>query len=203
MSLTAEFLHKALGADLLLSPRGAPRLPLHPREQQVADSLPAGSRKEEWLDGRTAVKRLLAATHGIEPQEVAVLAYANGAPQLSGTPPLAVSISHTRSWVAAAVATQPLGLDLCEVKDGPRVLRVRERAFSDEEFRRLALVHPADFALAWALKEAALKLTFGGVFTPGLRSVEVLSLRPPQLQGSYSAWALEHSGVQLALVRAA
>src|SRR5262249_10956355 len=90
---------------------------------------------------------------------------------------VAVSISHGRRWaVAAAGRVACLGIDLCEVGRAPNVERVAQRYLHADE-RALAR-DASDWALLWALKEAAAKLLRRGLFDGGLTASRLASLAP-------------------------
>lgn len=160
--------------------------PLGPREHALLAELPWPLRRAEWLAGRKVAKALLASL-GLEASRVEILPLASGAPaiHLDGAPhpTLSLSLSHTRRWAVAAVGRGPVGVDVCDDADGPRLERIGARVFSDGEAEACgAHRSPRHQAAVWALKEAALKLYQGGVFEPGARAVTVASLEPPTLR---------------------
>lgn len=190
--------HALLDAVVLAQPRSAdePEVVLGAREQALLAQMPWPLRRGEWLAGRAAAKTLLA-TLGFAPERVEVLPLGTGAPGLhvDGTPhpTLTLSLSHTRRWAVAAVAVGPVGVDACDLADGPRLRRIAGRVFSPGEAERCgAHASPAHQAATWALKEAALKLTQGGVFDPGARSITIATLEPPSLAHPLARVALAH-----------
>ncbi len=172
---------------VLAEPRveGEPAVVLGPRERQLLSEMPWPLRRSEWLAGRRAAKALLSAL-GLAPERVEILPLESGAPalHLDGTPhpTLVLSLTHTRRWAVAAVAQGPVGVDVCDDADGHRLEHIGSRVFSAGEAEGCqAHRSPRHQAAVWALKEAALKLSQGGVFDPGARSVTVASLTPPAL----------------------
>lgn len=156
-------------------------------------------RVSEWLAGRAAAKGLLERAFGLAPSVTEVLPRESGAPEVyvRGTlePAVFLNITHTRLYAVAAAARIPVGVDVCDDVDGPRLERIAQRVFSEGEAEECA-AHATrqNQAAVWALKEAVLKLRIGGVFDPGARSVRVLQLDPPRVA---------NEGVHVALLRLA
>ncbi len=161
-------------------------------------------RADEWRAGRFAAKEVLRLGFSVQPSRVEVLPAESGAPVLyvdGAMSSLVVNISHTSHWVAAAVAPFAVGIDVADDEDGARLPRISKRVFSEGEAEACgAHDSVANQAAVWALKEAALKLRIGGVFSPGARSVRVLSLNPPRIDGLQVA-LLRLDGAALALAR--
>jgi len=159
---------------------------LGPAELTLYRSFTYPLRAREWLAGRWAMKFLLKAVHGWTADQLEILPGSNDAPRLflDGRPrdDFGLSISHTHAYAAAAVAPCPVGIDVCDLQDGPRIQKIAYRVFNEGEAERTgALETDERGAAVWALKEAALKLDQGGVFQPGARSIEVASLDPVAL----------------------
>jgi phosphopantetheinyl transferase len=148
--------------------------------------MPWPLRRAEWLAGRRVAKRLLFAAFGWDEARVEVLPLDSGAPRVwvDGGPRVDVvlNLSHTRGWAVAAVADAPVGVDVCDDADGPRLERIGRRVFSDGEAEGCGAHHSAGRqAAVWALKEAGLKLRIGGIFDPGAKSVRVVCLDPARV----------------------
>ncbi len=144
-------------------------------------------RAEEWRAGRQVAKEVLAQGFGIAPTRVEILPAESGAPVLyvdgAFEPALFLSLSHTTHWAVAAVAPFAVGIDVADDEDGQRLLRIARRVFCDGEAEQCgAYDSVANQAAVWALKEAGLKLHLGGIFSPGARSIRVVSLAPAQLE---------------------
>lgn len=160
---------------------------LGPREQQAALEFRAWPlRDAEWRAGRQVAKEVLRLGFDVLPAEAELVAAESGAPELwlrgQRHPEVTVSISHTTHWAVAAAAPHPVGVDVADDEDGARLPRIARRVFSDGEAEACgAHDSVANQAAVWALKEAALKLRIGGVFSPGARSIRVLALDPPRL----------------------
>ncbi|MEU7599802.1 4'-phosphopantetheinyl transferase superfamily protein [Streptomyces sp. NPDC040724] len=197
--------HRWGGARLLVARfadlRQAPFL--SPAEQQVVRALPA-RRRAEWTAGRLLAKRLAGEALAVPAQEVEVLPRDDGSPYvLVGGGPVAgvqVSISHTTRHVAAALAPEAVGVDLCETGSAAAVRRVADRVFSFGERSLIGTDRPDALAGAWALKEAAVKADRSSVFGAAPRLVEILGLRPPVLAGGRRATVWRAGDAVLALV---
>lgn len=178
---------EVLNARVLAVPLEGDAAPLGPRELALLDDMPWPRRRAEWLAGRRAGKQVLHAAFGWAPQRVEILPLESGAPKvwLDGVPcdEVVLSLTHTRTWAAAAVARTRVGIDLCDDADGPRLSRIAERVLSEGEAEASgAFTSPQHGAAVWALKEASLKLSIGGVFDPGARAIYVESLSPPRVR---------------------
>ncbi|MEV7521844.1 4'-phosphopantetheinyl transferase superfamily protein [Streptomyces sp. NPDC091371] len=199
--------HRWGGAALLAARRSDLRTapPLSPAELRVARALP-DRRRADWLAGRLLVKLLAREAFTAPAYEVEVLPRADGSPYLlvggSPVPGLHVSISHTARHVAAALAPEPVGVDLCETASAPLVRRVTDHVFSPRELSLIGTERPEALAGAWALKEAAVKADRSGVFGPAPRRIEILGLGPPVLGGRRRAMAWRTGDALLALVLA-
>lgn len=197
------------GATLLVESLDAGACPFGVRERAVLAALAHPVRRSEWIAGRRAAKRVLGERFGTTPDRVEVLPDADGRPvvQVDGAPrpALRLSISHSGAWAAAACAEVALGVDVCLLSDGARLGRVAPRVFSPSEAEALgALQSEERGAAAWAVKEACLKASGGGVFRPGARSIRLHSLLPPTLERtdlSATVWCLPGAVLALALAR--
>lgn len=179
---------EVLGASVLAERRepGEVEVPLGPGEQQLLSEMPWPHRRQEWLAGRRAAKRLLAQAFGLEPGRTEVLPLESGAPRVfvDGAPrlDLVLNLSHTKGWAVAAAAPDRVGIDVCDDVDGLRIARIARRVFSEGEAEACGAFQSAQTqAAVWALKEAGLKLFIGGIFDPGARAIRVESLEPPRV----------------------
>jgi phosphopantetheinyl transferase len=189
----------ALGTRLLARERepGEPEVPLGPREKALLGEMPWPHRRSEWLHGRQVAKELLEQAFALEPHRTEVLPAASEAPEVHvdgvRRTDLIINISHTRRYAVAAAARFPVGVDVCDDEDGLRLPRIARRVMSPGEAEDCgAFTSTQTQAAVWAIKEAVLKLRIGGVFSPGARSVRVLSLEPAKVT---------NEGVQVELFR--
>jgi phosphopantetheinyl transferase len=184
--LTAGSVHRdPLGVHVLAHLRdgGEPQVVLGPRERALLAEMPWPLRRSEWLAGRRVAKQLLHAALDFAPERVEVLPLESGAPAVwvdgAVREGLTLSLSHTRTYAVAAVASHPVGVDVCDDVDGARLPNIAQRVLSDGEAEECDAHRTAQTqAAVWALKEAGLKLRIGGVFEPGARSVRVTCLEP-------------------------
>ncbi|MFJ5548768.1 4'-phosphopantetheinyl transferase family protein [Streptomyces sp. NPDC093225] len=181
-------------------------LRLSPAERGVVRGLPAW-RRGEWMAGRLLAKRLVGEAVGAPEADVEVLPREDGSPYVvvagSPLPALHLSISHTAGHVAAALAPEPVGVDLCETGSAPAVRRVADHVLSPEELALVDTGRPEALAGAWALKEAAVKADREGVHGPAPRRIVITGLRPPALSGPRRAmvWQVDDAVLALVLVR--
>ncbi|MFF3859963.1 4'-phosphopantetheinyl transferase family protein [Streptomyces sp. NPDC002209] len=213
--ITAGHVHRWGGAGLVVAHRpgpwqGAavpPVLPPHlsPAERRVVHALPAW-RQAEWVAGRVLAKHLVGGAVGASADEVEILPRDDGSPYVvvggSPMPAVHVSISHTARHVAAALAPEPVGVDLCETRSAATVRRVGEHAFSPAELSLIGTDRPDVLAGAWALKEAAVKADRSGIFGDAPRRVRITGFDPPVLSGRRRAMLWRAGGAVLALVLA-
>ncbi|MFD9516549.1 4'-phosphopantetheinyl transferase family protein [Streptomyces sp. NPDC059979] len=199
--------HRWGGAALVVARRAdLHRAPsLSPAERRVLRALPAW-RQAEWAAGRLLAKRLVRDVVAAAADEVEILPRDDGSPCVvvagSPLPAVHVSLSHTARHVAAALAPQPVGVDLCETGSAAAVLRVADRVLSPEELSLVGTDRPDALAGAWALKEAAVKADRSSVFGAAPRRIAILRLHPPVLGGRRRAMVWWTDGAVLSLVLA-
>ncbi|MCJ0874360.1 4'-phosphopantetheinyl transferase superfamily protein [Streptomyces sp. AP-93] len=204
-------IHRWGGAGVLVARRpdlhrAVSLAPLSPAERQVVRALPAW-RQAEWAAGRLLAKRLVGEFLAVPAADAEILPRCDGSPHVlvggCPVPALHVSISHTAHHVAAALAPQPVGVDLCETSSAAAVRRVADHVLSPGELSLVGTDRPDALAGAWALKEAAVKADRTGVFGTAARGIAILGLRPPVLGGRRRAMAWQAGDAVLALVLAA
>jgi phosphopantetheinyl transferase len=117
-----------------------------------------GRRRDEWIAGRLAARRVLARRLGPGAGDLSVVTDPTGAPRVTGgATPLAISLSHDGGWIAVAVAPGlgRVAVDVCDRAHARRLPAVLARL-------RLADGN-ADACAIWAALECALKLRGVGV----------------------------------------
>lgn len=96
-------------------------------------ALPAW-RQAEWTAGRWLAKHLVGEALRVPAYDVEVLPRADGSPYVlvggGPVPAVHLSLSHTGRQVAAALAPEPVGVDLCETASAAAVRRVADHALS-------------------------------------------------------------------------
>jgi len=156
-------------------------------ERELHRQLRSARRRAEFLAGRTAVRRAIASVLGeCDLRALVIARHDDGAPRIEGiAAELAISISHsrTRAIAVAALGSEPIGIDLCDHGDAPRIKRVAERAFPRAPERALAMVDDRAARASWAIKEAVGKaLRIGLLYDGGFDRIELLSLDPPRVR---------------------
>ncbi|MCG8474207.1 MAG: 4'-phosphopantetheinyl transferase superfamily protein [Cytophagales bacterium] len=134
-------------------------------ERDRCDRYLSYNKKEEFLKGRTFLKRVLACLLFTEPKAVSLAYTPNGKPFLPsiyGKPSLHFNLSHTQNEFALAVSAQPVGVDI-ETRASSRIEDFR-LFLSIEEIQDLNAVEDtkARTALLYKLlthKEAFIKAT--------------------------------------------
>ncbi len=114
--------------------------------QEAEEKFQAPGRILEWVAVRVLLCDML-------DRQVPILYHENGAPYLPDYEHLDISISHTRGYVAVALAeTGGIGIDIEQI--GPKVERVKSRFVrEDEEAETLTKM-----LLHWSAKETAFKI---------------------------------------------
>lgn len=134
--------------------------------------------RDRFVAGVVATKELVGAVTGVAPAEVALDrtceecgSRAHGRPRLRRPPghrDLHVSVTHGGAWVAVAVASRPVGVDLEPVT--PDVVEVGPVVLTDREAGATTKVAEADRPAAltrlWVRKEAVLKAVGAGLRVP-------------------------------------
>lgn len=167
-----------------------------------AMSLPA--RRRSFLAGHWLARRLAADWLQADVARIALHRHADGRPQLlvdDAPSPLSLSLSHSGDWLACAIASVPIGIDV-ELPRRTRNLQALARfAFAPEEVERLLSVseqeRPAVFHMLWTLKEARGKRTGEGLLPEQSRRINTL----PSAAGEADAisWRLRDGALALAV----
>lgn len=123
--------------------------------EQSAEYLPflqrmrTEKRRREWLASRVLLKELAG-------QELSIAYHEDGAPYLPDSP-FSISISHTDGFAAVQLQEQAVGVDI-EYRSN-RVIKIRSRFMSPEEYASIDADHEAEHLLIyWCAKEALFKL---------------------------------------------
>ncbi|MXW12204.1 MAG: 4'-phosphopantetheinyl transferase superfamily protein [Synechococcus sp. SB0662_bin_45] len=109
---------------------------LQPSERDALGDLPP-QRSQEVLRSRVLLRRLAARVLGCVPQAVPLRADPGQPPRLQPAQGWHLSLSHSRGAALAAMARQPLGVDL-EADNRPVAPALVRRFFSPQEARMLA-----------------------------------------------------------------
>ena len=148
---------------LLIGLRSLMQLPLSPADA-VNDgrARPIGNplRRRQHLAGRALLRELLGHWPGVDPT-TEIRARPGQAPMLPAWPSLQLSVSHSGALVAAAVADQPVGIDVEEPRIGRDLSALARWSMDEVEYAAWAALPPAQrtsaFYRSWTAKEAAYK----------------------------------------------
>lgn len=101
-------------------------------------------------------------------QQVEIIEGIYGKPYLKGYSAFHYSLSHSGEWVACAVDTMPVGIDIQEIKSWKMTLA--KRFYHEEEYNRLIVLQDSDmnrqtreFYRMWTAKESAVKWSGRGI----------------------------------------
>jgi 4'-phosphopantetheinyl transferase len=123
--------------------------------------------RDERAAARTLLRRLLAEVVDAEAAAAPLAADPRGKPYLAGREDVAVSLSHSDGWVAAAVRPGggAVGVDVQAAI--PRGERLARRCCRPTTRRRLARLSPArralELAWIWSVQEACVKAEGTGI----------------------------------------
>jgi len=131
------------------------------REAERLATMTAPARRRSFLAGHWQARVVAADWLQVDMRRIALHRHEDGRPQLlvDGVPSaLSLSLSHSGDWLAIALATVPVGIDV-ELPRRARDLDALARfTFSPEEVERLRGVPDAErmqaFHVVWTLKEA-------------------------------------------------
>jgi len=170
-------------------------------EQSRLARISASARREQFIAGRRLARQILAAAHGGDPAAWVLTAPDAGPPTVSGPAPgpIHLSISHSGTLVACAVAASPVGVDLEVPRRARDFFALADAVCSPAERARLHAAEPARrealFHECWTLKEAWLK-SRGEDMSPGrLAQIDTV---PASVGAQARLW--HGDGMTLALV---
>lgn len=139
-------------------------------EQARLTDIRVDGRRAQYLAGHWLVRVLLERAFGGTRMQWQLLECKSQPPQVHGRDALKVSISHTKEWVAVAVATVPIGIDLeqrpraLDAAIEPLLLNAEEAAGSLD----------ADTMLQrWVAKEAWIKRDAGSALPARLKQLQL------------------------------
>lgn len=108
-------------------------------------------RKKEWLATRVLLKAILG-------EELIISHHKDGAPFLPDRPDIAISISHTKGYVAVyCKPTLPIGIDI-EYR-AERIQKIKHKFLTEAELTEIDSTHETEHLLiCWCAKETLFKL---------------------------------------------
>jgi 4'-phosphopantetheinyl transferase len=172
-------------------------------ERARLDAISAPGRRAQFLAGRWTLRQLLADARGGEAlRDWPLSAGDDGPPRTLSRPPgeVHLAISHSGDWLACAVATVPIGLDIEAPRPRRNVEGLVAAVFTEAEQAAVATAEPAGridlFHAIWTLKEAWLKRHADAV-SPG-RLAQVHAQPATPIESNARVWS--GGGLTLALV---
>jgi 4'-phosphopantetheinyl transferase len=168
-----------------------------PQERRRADAMRAPLRRRQFLAGHWLARRLAAAQSDSTPLEWR-WNESDGARRLSSpnSAPLHVSIAHCAEWIACAIHSAPLGIDL-ELPRRPRdYLALAREIGSSQELLALEAAPTTEresrFFLLWSLKEARGKHEGAGLRPERAREATALACDATPCEAI--SWQVEGGG---------
>ncbi len=173
-------------------------------EASRLQAMSAPVRRRSFLAGHWLARRLAADWLQADVARIALDRHADGRPQLllDGAPsPLSLSLSHSGDWLACAIASVPVGIDV-ELPRRLRDLQALARfAFAPEEAKRLLHVaeeeRAAIFHELWTLKEARGKRTGEGLLPEQSRRINTQPCDAGEAEAT--SWAFRDGALALAV----
>lgn len=149
---------------------------LSQEEQARLSTMSAPRRRTQFIAGRWLARQCLAAQGGGRWQDYALSAPDDGAPQLLARPSASerwyFSLSHSGDWLACAVSSQPVGVDV-ECSDRARDFPALNEWMHEPAALQGAPDDPREqqawFYAQWTLKEAWLKQVTSSAPAPAPR----------------------------------
>ena len=153
-------------------------------ERQRLAGLRSEARRAQFLAARWQARWLLAQVHGGDPEDWVLEAPADAPPRVAGRADLFLSISHSGTRTACAVADAPVGLDLEEPRRARDIAGLVALCCTAREQRMFAAPDAALFHELWTVKEAWLKQRGEWVAPRRLAQVEAV----PDAVGNVRTW---------------
>jgi len=144
-------------------------------EQASLAEIKNGPRRDQSMAARVLLKRLIVRSVGCDPQGVRLLKKRSGGLSVRGAgKKQQVSVSHSGSWMAVALASQSVGVDVQENRRLKNENAFRSRILSKQD-RGLEAVKTLDL---WVLKEAVVKARGRGLVSEvSLRAISARLFR--------------------------
>ncbi|WP_344809601.1 4'-phosphopantetheinyl transferase family protein [Allohahella marinimesophila] len=149
---------------------------LSPAEQQRAALITPPRARRRFELARFYLRQLLGERLDMAPSAVPISIGLNGKPELAldhARFPCHFSLSHSGGWVAIAISSEPVGVDL-ETRCPSTWKGIARRFFtpSEQQWLETADDQQNAFVAAWTMKEAAVKL-YGDRLLTGLRAFQI------------------------------
>jgi phosphopantetheinyl transferase len=164
-------------------------------QARLADIRFAG-RRSQYLAGHWLTRVLLARAFGRVPMQWQLLECKSQPPQVAGhAESLKVSISHTEEWIAAAVATVAVGIDL---EQRPRALDASIEPLLRNANEAAGSLNPDTLLQRWVAKEAWIKRNAGSALPARLKRLHVQATARERADVCIDSNAVFHFGLAIA-----
>ena len=170
---------------------------LSDQEKARCDGFKAPKRRLQFVAGRYLARQCLAAWAGGTWQDYLLSAPEGAAPFVTWVPDpqnpgaagrseIHVSLSHSADWLACAVASFPVGVDIEDCTRPRDTDALGELVLSDDEMAEMAAASPQvrreHFYARWTLKEAWIK-QLGAAAPATMRALQCFPCQSAQSQG--------------------
>lgn len=147
-------------------------------------------RRRQFVAGRVVTRKLLSTLSQDSALDWSLDLSATGKPVLRHRPDVHLSISHSGEWVACAIASVPVGLDIERIEPNRSTDELIKQVCSDEEQSLLQSLPGARrerlFTELWTLKEAWLKRLGAALDVARMRTLRWTPVNPPV--GNCASW---------------
>jgi 4'-phosphopantetheinyl transferase len=193
----ADVAHVAIArvADVLAeAPRDAIAW-LSVSERERLDGMRLEARRAQFVAGHWLTRVLLAEAFGRDPAEWRLLERRSLPPQAVDREDTHVSISHSGDWIAAAVATVPIGIDL---EQRPRALSAAIEPFIRNHDEAPGSLDPDSLLQRWVAKEAWIKRDAGSALPARLAGIRLRATEREHADIAVDGHAAFHFAMTLA-----
>jgi 4'-phosphopantetheinyl transferase len=158
---------------------------LSAEEQERAGRYHFARHRDRFVLGRAFLRALLGNYTGEEPVRVPLRLSDSGKPFLADRSDIHFNLSHCEDRGVVAIARQPVGVDLEQIRDIPEALTIAQHLFAISEIRALrafpARLQSEAFLRCWTRKEAYVKGRGEGLITPLVSFEVTVDRTPPEL----------------------
>lgn len=171
--MTPTLLRVARITEVLATFPGEPHSWLSPSEQARLQRLQVASRRNQYLSGHWLVRLLLAEQQGGDPRDWRLDDRPNLPPAVFGREDdLHLSLSHSVDWIACAVSTAPIGIDI-EQRQPPRAALHRFEHLLLASGDLPATLSTDELLQRWVVKEAWIKRHHGSALPEHLAGLQL------------------------------
>ena len=162
-------------------------------EQSRLARLKVASRRDQFLSGHWLVRCLLSQHFGQPPSAWQLVERTNLPPAVLGFADVQVSLSHSGDWIAAAISSAAIGIDLEQRRARDGLLRFQHLLLAQNEA-------PDSLDLdqllqRWVAKEAWIKRQHGSALPEQLAELKLISASPATAAVQLYSTAEFHLGI--------